>query len=87
MHELSLIADLLRKIEAISREQGSRRVTGVKVRIGALAHISADHFRDHFTHAVHGTVAEGAWLETETLTDIADPHAQEILLDSVEVED
>ena len=87
MHELSLIIDLLRKIEAISREQGSRRVTGVKVRIGALAHISAEHFRDHFTRAARGTVAEGAWLETEMLTDMTDPHAQEILLDSVEVED
>jgi len=86
MHELSLIANLLRKIEAICREQGSRRVTGVKVRIGALAHISADQFCYHFTHAARSTVAEGARLETEMLTDIADPQAQEVLLDSVEVE-
>lgn len=87
MHERSLVADLLRKVEAIAREQHASKVSGVRVRIGALAHVSADHFRDHFTHAACTTVAEGARLETEMLIDITDPHAQEILLDSVEIED
>ncbi|MFN0086650.1 MAG: hydrogenase maturation nickel metallochaperone HypA [Blastocatellia bacterium] len=87
MHELSLIADLMRKIEGIAREQGARKVVGVKVRIGALAHISPEHLLEHFVEAARGTVAEGARLETEMPADIADPHAQEIRLDSVEVED
>jgi hydrogenase nickel incorporation protein HypA/HybF len=86
MHELSLIADLLRKIETIAREQQADKVIAVKVSIGALAHISAEHLLEHFVEAARDTIAEGARLETEMLTDITDPHAQEILLVSVEIE-
>jgi hydrogenase nickel incorporation protein HypA/HybF len=86
MHEFSLINDLMRKIDAIAREQGARRVASVKVEFGALSHISADHFREHFEAAATGTIAEGARLDIETLTDERDPQAQDILLDSVEVE-
>jgi hydrogenase nickel incorporation protein HypA/HybF len=87
MHELSLINDLMRKIDAIAREQGARRVVGVKVRLGALSHLSPDHFREHFEAAATGTIAEAAKLDIETLRDERDPHSQDILLDSVEVED
>ena len=87
MHEMSLIHDLMRKIETIAREQNAQKVVGVKVRLGALAHISADHFREHFEEESKGTIADGARLEVELLTDENDPQAQDILLDSVEVED
>ena len=87
MHELSLINDLMWKIDAIAREQGARRVVGVKVRLGALSHISPDHFREHFEAAATGTIAEAARLDIETLREERDPHAQDILLDSVEVEE
>lgn len=86
MHELSLVANLLRKVEAIAQEQGAQRVVAVKVRLGALSHISADHLREHFTYAAEGTLAAGARLDVETLTDVSDPLAQEILLESVELE-
>jgi hydrogenase nickel incorporation protein HypA/HybF len=46
-----------------------------------------EHFREHFEAAARGTIAEGCRLEIETLTDKYDPHAQDILLDSVELED
>jgi hydrogenase nickel incorporation protein HypA/HybF len=55
MHEFSLITDLMRKITAIACEQGASRISGVNVKLGALAHISAEHFEQ----AV-GTAAEGA---------------------------
>ena len=87
MHEFSLINDLMWKIDAIAREQGARRVVGVKVRLGALSHISPDHFREHFGAAATGTIAEAARLDIETLREERDPHAQGILLDSVEVEE
>lgn len=86
MHEFSLIHDLMRKIETIAREQKALRVAGVKVRLGALSHISADHFRDHFVQASKGTVADGATLEIETPTAENDPRAQDIMLESVELE-
>jgi len=85
MHEFSLLKDLLGKIKAIAEENASEKVIGVKVKLGALAHISPEHFREHFNHAVVGTLAEDAKLEIETLTDMSDPHAQEIILDSVEL--
>lgn len=86
MHEMSLIHDLLRRIEDIAREQRAQKITAVKIRLGALSHISADHFKEHFEEGTKGTVAEGAKLETEVPEDIHDPHAQDILLISADVE-
>jgi hydrogenase nickel incorporation protein HypA/HybF len=87
MHEFSLITDLMRKITAIACEQGASRVSGVKVKLGALAHISAEHFREHFQQAALGTAAEGARLDIDVSTDESDPYAQDILLKNVDVED
>lgn len=85
MHEISLIHDLMRKIEMIAHEQGAGRVTRVTVQLGALSHISADHFREHFVEGTRGGVADGAELTIETSEDIHDPHAQDIMLLSVDV--
>ena len=87
MHEMSLINDLIHKMEGIARQRNVAKITGARVRLGALSHISADHFRDHFVEGVKGTVAEGAALEIEIAEDPADPHAQDILLISVDVPD
>ncbi len=87
MHEMSLIADLMRKIEGVRIEQHANRVLNVRVRLGALAHISAHHFRDHFEQGTRGTSAERAHLEIEVSDDIEDPHAQDIMLQTVEVGD
>lgn len=85
MHEFSLLKDLLNKVKTIAKDNNSDKVIGVKVKLGALAHISPNHFREHFEQAIKGTIAEDAKLEVEALTDMSDPHAQEIILDSVEV--
>lgn len=85
MHEMSLINDLMRKILRVADEQGARRIVGLKVELGALSHLSASHFREHFEEAAAGTPAEGARLDIIEMTDIHDSHAQDILLRSVEV--
>jgi hydrogenase nickel incorporation protein HypA/HybF len=87
MHEQSLMADLMRKINAIGEEQRAKKITCVKVRLGALSHMSAEHFREHFVLAAKGSCAENAQLDIELSTDLNDPHAQDIMLDSVEVEE
>lgn len=87
MHEFHLIHDLMRKISTLAAEQGARKVTVVRVALGALAHISAEHFREHFEEAATGTIADGARLEVEQLTDEESPAAQDILLRSVDLED
>ncbi len=87
MHEQSLMADLMRKLESLSRDQGGKKIMQVKVKLGALSHISADHFREHFEHSSRASCAENACLEVEVSEDINDPNAQEILLQSIEVEE
>ena len=87
MYEMSLIHDLIKKIETIAKKNNASKITQAKVRLGALSHISADHFREHFVEATAGTVAQGAKLNIEIATDITDPHAQDILLISVGVDD
>ena len=87
MHEASLIADLLRQITAIMRQQGTGRVVGVTVTLGALFHISPEHFREHFVYGVRGTIAEGARLTLEIGHDPGAPHAQDVVLDSLEIEE
>jgi hydrogenase nickel incorporation protein HypA/HybF len=81
------MADLLRKIESVAGLQRANKVVCVTVRLGALSHMSPDHFRGHFAEAARGTIAEGARLQIEVLTDLADPQAQDVLLDSIEVEE
>ena len=85
MHEFSLMADLLRKIEQLAKDAKTDKVRGVKVKLGALSHITPDHFREHFEAAIVGTIAEGATLDIEQSDDQGDPNAQDILLESVDI--
>ncbi|MZH03499.1 MAG: hydrogenase maturation nickel metallochaperone HypA [Nitrospinae bacterium] len=87
MHEQSLMTDLMRKINSIGEEQHAKKITCVKIRLGALSHMSAEHFKEHFVLAAKGSCAEDAQLDIEVLTDLNDPHAQDIMLASVEVEE
>lgn len=87
MHEMSLLSDLMRKILEIAHKENAKKVATVKVKLGALSHLSADHFTEHFLQISEGTLAEGAKLDIEELTDEKDPNAQEIILDSITVED
>ncbi len=86
MHEQSLMADLLRRVDVVAQQHGAAKVRTVRVRVGALAHISAEHLREHFAAAAAGTVASTARLEVTAGSDADDAHAQEVLLESVEIE-
>ncbi len=85
-HELTLLADIMRKVEQVASEEHASAVSAVSVELGALAHISPEHLREHFAIAARGTVAECARLDIDAREDITDPNAQEIILRSVEVE-
>ena len=87
MHEHSLMKDLMNAIERIGREQNARKVLGVRIRLGALSHISPDHLSEHFVQAAAGTMAEGARLDIIEIPDTSDPNALEIILESVEIEE
>lgn len=86
MHEHSLSNDLFEKIESIVSEQQAKYATKVTVKLGAFSHISAEHFREHFDQKKPGTVAENAELVVCKSEDQTDPMAQEMILESIEVE-
>lgn len=86
MHELSLINNLLSKIDDVVRANGGTRALVVEVWLGALSHLSPDRFADYFVEFSRGTVAEGAWLDIEVSEDMNDSNAQQILLRNIEVE-
>ena len=86
MHEASLMRDLMARLLETAARRGARRIVTVTVRLGALSHMSPAHFREHFMHAAHGTIAEGAELETLTDTDIRAPGAAHVVLETFEIE-
>jgi hydrogenase nickel incorporation protein HypA/HybF len=77
--------DLMNKIFLLANKEHAIKVTKVSVKLGALSHMSASHFKEHFDIAAQGTIAEAATLDIEELLDIHDPNAQAILLKSVDV--
>ncbi len=80
MHELSLIRNLLNKLEMIAIENDAK-IVSIKIRLGALAHISSEHFREHFVAMAKGKL-KNAKLEIYIAKDI-DANAQDIMLESV----
>jgi len=86
MHEASLIANLMRRVDDVAKAEGAQRVIGVSVWIGALSHMSAEHFAEHFEQAAAGTIAEGAKLEVTVSDDTGHANAQDLMLESVALE-
>jgi hydrogenase nickel incorporation protein HypA/HybF len=86
MHEAALMSNLMRRIEDAAKAERARRITGVSVWLGALSHLSAEHFAEHFRHASYGTVAEGARLHIKVSDDLQDKNAQDLVLERIEVE-
>lgn len=86
MHEASLMADLLRKIREVAAAEGGGRVVGVEVWLGALSHLSEAHFLEHFRQATAGTPLEGAAVRATLSDETGHPNAQDVLLQSLELE-
>jgi hydrogenase nickel incorporation protein HypA/HybF len=87
MHETALVRDVVRRIEDLARATGARRVIGAKVWLGALSHLSAEHFREHFAIAARDTRAAGAALDITVSQDPDDPHAQHVRLESIDLDE
>jgi hydrogenase nickel incorporation protein HypA/HybF len=87
MHETALVRDIVRRMADLARATGSCRVSRARIWLGALSHLSAAHFREHFAIEARGTLAAGAFLDIEVSEDPSDPHAQNIRLESVDLEE
>ena len=81
-----MIDDLVRKLLSVAEEEGGR-ISRVRVRLGALSHFTPEHFREHFEDATRGTPAEGVAVEAILLEDPTEPHAQGVLLESIDFEE
>ena len=86
MHERAVLQDLVSRIAAIASAEGASRVTRVTLRLGALSHFTPEHFREHFEDATRGTVAEGAAVDASMDDDLTDASAQDVVLESIELE-
>ncbi len=84
MHEEALFAGLTRKVEEVAREHQIRRVTRVRLWVGALSHLTEEGMRRRWELEVPGTIAEGATLIVETSSDLSDPRAGDVLLKSLD---
>ena len=85
MHEMTLLRDIFRKIGEVAEENGADRMVAVTLELGAMAHISADHLREHFTRESGGGVARDVRLTIIENTDANDPNAREIILRDLEI--
>jgi hydrogenase nickel incorporation protein HypA/HybF len=86
MHETALVRDIIHRIEDLARSTGSR-VVRARIWLGALSHLSALHFREHFVAEAGGTLAAGTQLDIEVSDDADDPHAQQVRLTSVDLDE
>lgn len=86
MHEASLMRGLMKQVDEVARNENARRVVAVSVWLGALSHMTEEHFGEHFRQAAAGTMAEGARLEVFLSEDATHARAQDVLLESIEVE-
>ncbi len=87
MHEASIMKDLMDKVVSVAAKEGVARVTSVTVWLGALSHMSPEHFGEHFKESSKGSLAEGALVVVEQSDDIHHPDAQTVMLRSIEAED
>lgn len=85
MHEKSLMDDLMRKILSLANREGAVKVTKVSVKLGALSHMSKEHFKEHFDIAAQGTIAQDAEIEAEESLDTHDPNAAFVILKDIDV--
>jgi hydrogenase nickel incorporation protein HypA/HybF len=67
MHEGGLTEDLFDHVLTHAREANARRVTRVKVTIGALSDFTAESIQFYWDSLAPGTIAEEATLEFESV--------------------
>ena len=87
MHETALVRDVVRRIGDLAQATGARRITGAKIWLGALSHLSAEHFREHYALEAQGSIAAGTILTIEASSDLDHPDAQHVLLESVDLDE
>lgn len=63
MHETHLIEPIIKGISGHAQKEGARKITRVRIKIGGLAGVKEDSFRETFSVLSKGTILENAELE------------------------
>lgn len=87
MHEEAILRDLVRKVDEVARAAGGRPVVRVRLRVGALAHLTGPQAETRWPDLARGTWGAGARIEVDAGTDVSDPDAQRVRLVSVDIEE
>jgi hydrogenase nickel incorporation protein HypA/HybF len=82
MHDSSVLNALMRRLGDLAARNAARRVTAVRVRLGKLAHMSPEHFREHFEESSRGTLAEGASVDAEQSDELFDVFLVDVELET-----
>jgi hydrogenase nickel incorporation protein HypA/HybF len=83
MHESKLVNDILSAITKVAEANDADHVEIVRIKIGALSHVTPEGFTGHFSLASNGTVAEGATLDITKSEDLNAPDALDVRLVSI----
>jgi hydrogenase nickel incorporation protein HypA/HybF len=86
MHETALVRDIVHRIQDLVCSSGAR-VVRARIWLGALSHLSAQHFREHFAMEARESSAAGTQLDIDVSDDVDNPDAQHIRLISVDLDD
>jgi len=86
VHETGIVRNLIRQLEQAAIERGASGISAVSVRLGALSPFSPTHFREHFDEEARGTFVEHATLSILSSEDVSDPHAQDVMIESISLE-
>ena len=87
MHEWGLTRALVRHLTRAAAVHGAVRISSAKVRISALAGVAPEHLRAQFAIAAAGSVAEGARLQIDVVSDLTQSHPDGIYIESIEIEE
>lgn len=86
MHELALIKDIIARLEVIAAENNAKRIRSIRLRFGALTHTPVEIFKEQFLMMSEGKdLLNNTTIEIE-VADEMDDNAQDIILESVELE-
>lgn len=85
MHERALLRDLVRKVNEVAASHGSPRVTCVRLRLGALCHVTPALLQERWPEVSGSTPAAAARLEIEASDDLRDSLADQVVIRSVDL--
>lgn len=67
MHEISIMAEAVNMAVQAAQDAGAQKVTGLRLRVGAMSGAVPEALRFAWDVVCAGTLAEGAWLEIDSV--------------------